>query len=461
MKEFQDIKKVYCIGLGGVGVSAVAKLLLARDISVSGSEPFDTAMIKSVVQAGAVHHIDESIEHITSDIDLIVTTDDRPKDHPQLLAAKKLGIPIENFSVTLGRLMTSSPQRLCVAGTNGKSTTSAVTGLLAADAGLDPTVFVGSIVSEFDSNVRLGDNNVFIIEADEYRDHYLNYSPTVITLNNIEPDHLDYFGTKEKMIESFTHFVQRLPEDGMLVANADDAEVMKIAESALRVITFGIDHEADLRAVDIIQTAGQQTWTTMWNGESLGEFSLPLPGKFNIMNTLAAMAGALALGADPSSFVDTIKAFHGVWRRFEILNPESSTTIISDYAHHPTAVQATLEGAKKFYPGRRIIGVFQPHHQSRLTALFDDFTMCFSDADEVMIVETYTVPGRNIPEAEVKTAEQLVTVLQQKKISAVYAKSPNDAEQQLRTMIQPNDVVIIMGAGDIWKNAEQLAHDYV
>lgn len=461
MKELQDIKKVYCIGLGGVGVSAVAKLLLARGCTVSGSEPFDTAMTESVVTLGAVHHIDEAADYITEDIDLIVTTDDRPKDHPQLLAAEKLGIPIENFSVTLGRLMADTQQRLCVAGTNGKSTTSAITGLLAADAGLDPTVFVGSIVNEFDGNVRLGQGNVFITEADEYRDHYFNYSPTVITLNNIEPDHLDYFGTKEKMIESFTNFVQRLPEDGMLVANADDAEVMSIAESALRVITFGIDHEADLRAVDVVQVAGQQSWTTMWNGESLGEFTLPLPGKFNIMNVLAAMAGALALGADPSSFANTIKVFHGVWRRFEILNPQSSTTIISDYAHHPTAVQATIDGAKKFYPGRRIIGVFQPHHQSRLTALFDDFTVCFSDADEVMIVETYTVPGRNIPEATVKTAEQLVKLLQQKKVSARYANSPDDAEQQLRTMIQPNDVVIIMGAGDIWRNAQKLAHDYV
>lgn len=455
MKKIQDIKKVYCIGLGGIGVSAVAKLLLARGVEVSGSDPVQSPIVDDVIRLGATFFPDENPDHITPETDLVVVTDDAPEDHPLRQAAERLNIPIENFSVILGRLMAEVPQRLCVAGTNGKSTTTALVGLLATNSGLDPTVFVGSRVAEFDGNVRVGHGSLFIAEADEYRDHYLNYSPTVITLTNLEPDHLDYFGSQEKMIASFTKFVATLPASGVIAANADDPEVMKIAVLAPRMITFGMSPEANVRAVDVIQEAGQQSWTLMINTESLGRYTLHLPGQFNIMNCLAAVAGAMSVGADPSSFLPTITAFHGVWRRFQILNPKGQVTIISDYAHHPTAVRLTLEGAKKFYPGRRIVAVFQPHHQSRLTSLFDDFTKSFSAADEVIIVEAYTVPGRDIPETEVKTSRQLAEQLQ-----AHYVAKLADIEVQLPTMLKTGDVAIIMGAGDIWRQAESLGNKY-
>lgn len=460
MNNIDQIKKIYCIGLGGVGVSAVARLFLARGVKVSGSDPVTSPIIADVVRMGGEHYLDEKTERLTPKVDLVITTDDAPADHPLRLAAARLHIPVENFSVTLGRLMADSAQRLCIAGTNGKSTTTALTGLLLAGAGLDPTVVVGSRVSEFDGNVRIGQSSLFVAEADEYRDHFLNYAPTVLTLTNIEPDHLDYFGTSEKMMDSFSALVKKLPLLGVAVVNADDESVMHIASAAPKVITFGIRNDAHLRAVNISQTAGRQTWTTMLNGEPLGKFSLELPGEFNIMNALAAMAGALAVGADPSTFAATIQNFHGVWRRFQILNPGSPVTVISDYAHHPIAVQVTLEGARKFYPGRRLIAVFQPHHQSRLSSLFNDFTRCFSAADEVLIVDAYTVPGRDIPETHPKTSRDLVTALVQAGLCASYVGSPAEVIQQLQVMLKSGDVAIIMGAGDIWRQAEQLGHHY-
>lgn len=460
MKHIDQLKKVYCIGLGGVGVSAVAKLLLARGVKVIGSDPVRSPIIDDVVRLGGEFYDDEKAERITPEVDLVITTDDAPADHPLRLAAARLSIPVENFSVTLGRLMAGSAQRICVAGTNGKSTTTALTGLLLAGAGLDPTVVVGSRVSEFDGNVRIGQSPLFVTEADEYRDHFLNYAPTVLTLTNLEPDHLDYFGTVEKMQASYSALVKKLPPAGVAVVNADDPTAVHIAVAAPKMVTFGIRQPANLQAVDISQAAGRQTWTTMLNNESLGKFSLELPGEFNIMNVLAAMAGALAVGADPSTFAATIQNFHGVWRRFQILNPSSPVTIISDYAHHPTAVRVTLAGARTFYPGRRLVAVFQPHHQSRLSSLFDDFTHCFTAADEILVVEAYTVPGRDIPETKPKTSRDLVTALVAAGSSVAYASSPEDAARKLQVMLKSGDVAIIMGAGDIWRQAEKLGHQY-
>lgn len=453
-------KKVFCIGLAGVGVSAVAKLYLAQGSKVSGSDPKHNPLVDDLVKQGVTYYPHEDPQLITPDCDVVIYTDDTAPAHPMRRRATELGIHSENFSVSLGKLMAARKQRICVAGTNGKSTTTALTGLLLGGAGLDPTVFVGSRVPEFNGNLRLGSGSVFVAEADEYRDHYLNYSPTIISLTNIEPDHLDYFRTEAKMMNSFRSFVSRLPVDGVLVANADDSRVTNISAQAPHVVTFGRHHAADLQASDIVQSAGQQSWTTTWRGQTLGRFTLPLPGEFNIMNSLSAMAGALAGGADPTSFRTTIAGFNGVWRRFQILNPSSTTTIISDYAHHPTAVQVTLEGAEKFYPGRRIVAVFQPHHRSRLTTLFDDFTKSFGAADDVMIVETYTVPGRDVPESESKSSAELVDALKPQHTAVSYASSPSDAQTKLQDLLQPGDVAIIMGAGDIWETAERLGKHY-
>ncbi len=460
MIALRNIKRVYCIGLGGVGVSAVAKLFLARGAVVSGSDPNVTPIVNDVVRRGAIHYPAAAGAHITADIDLVVATDDAPADHPERLAAAARGIPVENFSVTLGRFMAEYPRRVTMAGTNGKSTTTAMTGMLLAAAGQDPTVFVGSRVSEFDGNLRIGRGHTIIAEADEFRDHFLNYQPTVAAITNVEPDHLDYFRTAERMLDSFRRYADLLGANGTLVVNADDAGAMTVADGRRSVVTFGIEQPADLIAVRVASRSGQQGWETRWHQRSLGMFTLPLPGRFNVMNALAAMATALTAGADPRTFAATLEKFHGIWRRFQILNPKSSITIVSDYAHHPTAVRVTIAGARAFYPGRRIIIVFQPHYPARLTALFDDFVKSFEAADETMIVEAYTVPGRAVPAGDLKTSQELVQALAKRNLTASYAASPPAAEEQVKRTLKPGDVVIIMGAGDIWRSADNLGRQY-
>ncbi len=452
-----DVRQVYCIGLGGVGVSAVAKYFLAHGATVSGSDPKRNPLVDDLLRLGATWWPDERPERLTADVDLVVYTDDAHPDHPLRLKAKQLGLPTQNFSATLGLIMDRCRQRLAVAGTNGKSTTTALLGLLLADAGLDPSVFIGSRLSDFNGNLRLGQSDVFVAEADEYRDHFLNLRPTAAVVTNIELDHVDYFHDDKHLMASFRQFAQGLAAD-RLVVNADDRGLAALFPQA---VTFGFSQAAQLQAHDVRQTAGQQTFAAAWRGASLGVFTLHIPGRFNITNALGAMAAALVTGASPKTFSATLDRFRGIWRRFQILTaPSSPLTIVNDYAHHPTAVRVTLAGAKTFYPGRRIIAVFQPHHHNRLTALFDDFARSFTAADHSIIVETYTVPGREPQNQDVKTSRELVKVLAGQGRPADYVASPAEAEAFVRHLAQPGDVVLIMGAGDIWKIAESLAAVY-
>lgn len=458
--NLRDIHRVYCVGLGGVGVSAVAKYFLAQGVQVSGSDPVHSPLVDDVVRQGGQWFDHPDARRITTDLDLVVYTDDAKPDHPERAAAAAIGVRSENFSTTLGQIMATRRQRLCVAGTNGKSTTTAITGLLLEDAGLHPTVFVGSRVGQFDGNLRMGGGDVFVAEADEYRDHFLNLTPTIATITNIELDHVDYFHTLDRLQDSFHQFADLLPDDGRLVANGDDPGVRDLIDGRSNLTTFGLSERADVRAVEITQTPGRQSFTMVAHGQLLGRCELHLPGYFNITNVLGAVAGAMVAGADPSSFAETIANFRGVWRRFEILNSGSTVTIVNDYAHHPSAVRQTLAGARAFYPGRRIVAVFQPHHHNRLNILFDEFSKSFGAADMVILVDVYTVPGREPLITETKSSADLARAVHQRGIQAERVAHPIDAANRLKEILQPGDVAIIMGAGDIWRIAQPLADYY-
>lgn len=459
--NLKDIRRVYCIGLGGVGVSAVAKYFLAHGIQVSGSDPVRSPIIDDVMKAGGQWFDEADAQRITREYQLVVYTDAARPDHPERQAAIALGIPTQNFSETMGVIMSTYHQRICVAGSNGKSTTSALTGLLLEKSGAQPTVFVGSRVTQFDGNLRLGHGNIFVAEADEYRDHFLHFAPTIAVVTNIELDHVDYFLNIERLKDSFTKFVSLVPLDGHVIYNIDDPISRRLLADVPNQLTFGLSEGADLRATDIVQEAGYQRFGVYLHGQHLGQYALPLPSTFNILNTLAAMAAALTAGADPSTFAQTIHAFHGVWRRFEILNPKAPVTIISDYAHHPTAVRGTITGAQAFYPNRRVVAVFQPHHHNRLTSLFTEFTKSFDAADHTVILETYAVPGREQDGQDRKTGKDLAEALLTQGKAVSYAPNIGTAQDELEKLLRPGDVALLMGAGDIWRIAEPLAQKYV
>lgn len=453
-----QLQRVHCLGLGGVGVSAVARLLQRRGVKVSGSDVTTSLFTDDAAKAGIIVMPSELATNITPDIQLVIYSDACPPPHVERVAAKQLNIPEVNFAEVLGWLMAEAKQSIAVAGTNGKSTTTALLGLLLAAGQHDPTVVVGSRVPGFDGNVRFGAKEFFVTEADEYRDHFLAFHPTTTLITNIEHDHADYFPTLAALTASFRKLAQQTDPSGHLIINLDDPVCARELIHDPRVVTFSQTQTADFQVTDVRTVPGAQELKVSWQGKPLGPWSLHLPGSFNVMNAAAAAAAALTLGGDPAVIGQAISNFQGIWRRFEVLNPGAPITIISDYAHHPTSLHGTIAGAKQFYPGRRLIVVFQPHHHHRLSSLFHFFTRAFAGADEVIISEVYDVVGREDHDPDQKTSRDLVAAIHHGATS--YAASPAEAEQQVWALAKPGDVVMIIGAGDIWTIGPSLVQHY-
>jgi UDP-N-acetylmuramate--alanine ligase len=446
-------KSVYCIGIGGVGVSAIARISLHSGARVLGSDMRRSPLIDDLVQGGADIVFAPDPSRITAEM-TVIYSDDVPPNHPERAAATACGATSYSFAEALGIAMSPSRHRVAIAGTNGKSTTTSITGLLAANAGLDPMVFVGSRLKEFQGNVRFGGTEYFIAEADEYRDHFLHYHPTIATVTNIELDHVDYFKTMSRMVESFQRFVT--PEM-QLIANADNRTSRDLWTGRAKTTWFGFGPDADVRVHSWKTSSGQQEITIAYQGKIYGPFRLRIPGKINVENAVAAMTTAFVLGIPFESMTETLDAFRGIWRRFDILTPDSPITVINDYAHHPTSVQATITAAKSFFPNRRIIAVFQPHHRHRLHALFDGFANAFTAADVTILTDIYVVAGRDEAQVATPTSADLLTAIERHDQPIVYAPKLSDVQQSLRGMCRPGDVVLLMGAGDIWELGQPLA----
>lgn len=453
-----QLQRVHCLGLGGVGVSAVAKILAGRGISVSGSDRQQSVFTRSAAAVGVTVYAAERSENITTDIELIIYSDACPVDHVERVAARRLNIPEKNFSEVLGELMANMEHRVAVAGTNGKSTTSALLGKILVADGRDPMVVVGSRVPGFDDNVRLGVGKYFVTEADDYRDHFHHLYPTCLVVTNIELDHVDYFPDINAVKKSFLKIAAQTSAHGNIIVNLDDPVSAELFSKDERTITYSQIHDADLRATSIRQRDGVQLIDVQWHGQAIGTWEIHLPGSFNVMNVLAAGAAALALGVDAEVIASAVKVFNGIWRRFEILNPGASVTIVNDYAHHPTSIIGTIAGAKALWPSRRVIAVFQPHHHNRLTNLFTDFTKSFAQADLSVITEVYAVAGRESHETVEKNSRDLVTAINSPTV--VYGGTPAETETLIKRLAKPGDLVILMSAGDLWEIGPRLVEYY-
>ncbi|MEY4722572.1 MAG: hypothetical protein RLZZ324_85, partial [Candidatus Parcubacteria bacterium] len=355
---------------------------------------------------------------------------------------------------------------ICVSGTNGKSTTTAMLGLILERAGLDPTVIVGSKVATFpDGNLRLGRSDLLVLEACEHQAHFLHYHPWIIVLTNIEEDHLDFYRDIGHIRETFQEYVKKLPAGGALVLNADDPVSMQLARPDL-FSTYGRTPDADHVVGDIEVKDGAQRFTVTAH-EAEHHFSIGVPGNFNVMNAAAAISGALMVGATRSVEMEDIQAalrdFNGIWRRFERIGESGGALVISDYGHHPSAVAGTLQAARAFYPGRRIVLAFQPHHRNRTRRLFEEFVSSFDGADVLLLPEIYDVAGRDSEEdAEVSSA-QLVDAVRARDASrgverdVAFTGSLHDTLEEIRARKKAGDIVLLMGAGNIYT----LAHDLV
>ncbi len=411
-----NYKKIHCIGVGGIGISAVAKFLQVKGKTVSGSDAVASNITEGVKARGVSVFVGHDAKNVAEDVDLIVYSEAVPEENPERLRARELGITQLGHFDFLGEL-SKEYRTICVTGTNGKSTTTAMTGKIFEDAGLDPTVFVGTLVPGWElGNLRVGESDILIIEGDEYKQKMVKLFPETTVITNIEEDHLDVYRDLDHIIATFQECADKTK--GTVIVNSDDANSKKIAAKNRK--TFG-----SILAEDI---------------------ELKIPGAFNRMNALAATMVAREYDIDDITITASLAAFPGVWRRFERVGTYHEAEIISDYGHHPSAIKGTIEAAREFFPDRRIILCFQPHQHSRTKTLFDDFVESFKGADLVILTEIYHVEGRNEEEGKISSKDLLAKLGDP---TALYAADLDDTEDTLRETVEPGDVVLIMGAGNI------------
>jgi UDP-N-acetylmuramate--alanine ligase len=403
-----SFQRVHCVGIGGIGISAVAKFCLAKGKTVTGSDLVASAITEALSAKGITVAIGHNSQLLTADVDLLVYSEAVPDSDPDRAAATQFGIKQMGHFEFLGQLARDY-RTICITGTHGKSTTTAMTGLIFETAGLDPTVFVGSLVPGWlDGNLRIGQSDILILEGDEYKRKMLQLHPEVTLITNIEKDHLDVY---KDLADIQKAFAQLEAQTSRTVLRPDVNELA----------TFDLD--------------------------------LKIPGEFNRLNAIGARQVAREFGIEDQISNQALENFTGIWRRFERLGQYNGAEIISDYAHHPTAIKATLKAAKEFFPGRRLVVVFEPHQHNRTKELFADFVTAFAAADAAIISEIYHVEGRVEDEGQISSLD-LVEAINSDKVT--YAKDLSAANEQLRALIHPQDVVIIMGAGDIDKLARQL-----
>lgn len=466
MTNLINSKFIYIVGIGGIGTSALARLFLGMGKKVSGSDRIQSETVEQLKKIGAKINIGHDAKYVLKDVDLLIYSEDITPTSPgfvEVAEADKRGIKKITYSKALSMLM-QGHFGIGVTGTNGKSTTTAILGYILDKAGLDPTVVVGSKLSEknqtekFVANARLGGGQYFVCEADEYYRHMLDTKPNMIIVTNIAEDHLDYYKDLTEIKSAFLEYIKALPADGIVIYNADDHNAVEVCQKAhCHKFTFGIHHYADLQAINIETIPGKQEFDLHFDDQSVGRFLLHLPGKFNVSNALGACLAAIKLGVDIKVIKSALSEFYGIWRRFEKVGELNGKPVFSDYGHHPAAITGTLEAASEFYPGKKILLVFQPHHRSRTKSLFGEFVVSLARVDHVIIPEIFEVTGREHEENIDISSKDLVAELIKEKVSAEYAPDLETAGQMIRDQIINFDLVILMGAGDIDDLARKIA----
>ncbi|HEV8601033.1 MAG TPA: UDP-N-acetylmuramate--L-alanine ligase [Patescibacteria group bacterium] len=464
--NLKDAKYIYMIGIGGIGMSALARIFKAQGKQVSGSDLKDSQITAELKSLGVKIFTGHQKENLASKPDLVIYSQDVSSDSlgaVELNEAKKFNIPALTYAKALGLLM-EGHFGIGVTGTNGKSTTSAILGLILEKAGLDPTVVLGTQISpknasgKFKANARLGAGDYFVAEVDEYHRKMLETKPKMIVITNIAEDHLDYYKDLEDIKNAFAEYINSLGEDGILIYNADDHNTVEVCRNAAcHKFTFGIHHYSDLQAQNVVAGSGFQKFDLYLKNEPIGAFELKVPGKFNISNALGACLAAFKLGVDKKHAGQVLSEFAGTWRRFEQVGSIGGKIIISDYGHHPAGIAATLEGAAEFYPDKKILLVFQPHHRNRTKKLFEDFVEALSKASEVIVPEIFDVAGRE--HGEEISSKMIVDELKAKGSAAEFTKDLDETENMIKKKLDSYDVVLLMGAGDIDLLARRLVNE--
>jgi len=461
-------KRFHFIGVGGIGMSGLAKLLIKHSGIVTGSDQTTSAVIDKLLQLGADIKIGHHENNLNPQTDAVVISAAIKEDNPELKLARKKGLKVYKYAQMLG-LLCSRYYCIAVAGTHGKSTTSGWLVYLLKQAGLDPNFTIGAEIIQLAGSSGVGEGKYFVAEACEYDRSFLNLKPQIACILNIEADHLDYYKDEEEIVDAFGEFAGGIKQGGVLIASGSDQNVAKvisevrsqksevrsqILSSVLRCETFGFNENCDFSAQNLQLVNGFYAFDVFRNGKLLAPAKISLPGRHNILNALAVVAAAVNIGLPTQQIFKILGNFTGIDRRLMLKEEIAEVTIIDDYAHHPTEIKASLEAIRQRYQPKRIWCIFQPHQYSRTRFLLDDFAQSFKLADITIVPEIYFVRDSQQAKKEINS-KILVERIRDNKSDASFIDGFGKICDHLKRHVKPGDLVVTMGAGDIWKVADE------
>lgn len=459
---FDTNRRIHFVGIGGIGMSGIAEVLLNLGYAVSGSDLSESETTRRLTALGAAIACGHRAEQVTPEVDVVVISSAVKYANPEVVRARELMIPVIPRAEMLAELMRLK-YGIAVAGTHGKTTTTSLVAAVLAQAHLDPTLVIGGKLNVLGSNARLGQSRFLVAEADESDGTFLLLSPTIVVVTNIDPEHLDFYGDMDKVKAAYLDFINHVPFYGRAVLCLDSVNVRALLPQVRkRFVTYGLGPEAEFTARGL-RVSGLTTSGEVWHGEErLGELHLNLPGRHYALNALAVVAVARELGIPFAQVQEALGSFSGIQRRFEVKGEAAGVLVVDDYAHHPEELRATLRAAREGVSragtaqegGRRLVALFQPHRYSRTRDLFDDFLSAFDDADIVVLTEIYAAGEESIAGV---SGEVLYRALKKRGHADVrFVPDKEDLAAAVLEFVQPGDVVLTLGAGDIHRTGVAL-----
>jgi UDP-N-acetylmuramate--alanine ligase len=450
---------IHFVGIGGIGMSGIAEVLVNLGYRVTGTDLSESETTRRLIGLGATVHRGHAANHL-GDADVVVVSSAVPGQNPEVAEARARKIPVIPRAEMLGELMRLK-QGLLVAGSHGKTTTTSMVAAVLHEAGLDPTVVIGGKVNSFDSNARLGYGEVFVAEADESDGSFLVLSPTHAIVTNIDAEHLDHYGSLERLIDAFVGFANRVPFYGIAVICLEDPNIRTmLPRLSKRTVSYAIDRDdADYRAVELEMIGRRSRFRVLAHGEDRGRFEISMPGRHNVLNALATIALCDEQGVSPAVTRKALCEFSGVQRRFTLRGEVGGVAIVDDYGHHPTELRATLAAARIAYPERRIVAAFQPHRYTRVRNHLDDFVASLDEADLVVLTPIYAAGESPIAGID---SERLASLMRARKPTREVLLVPerDDAvtatTAMLREHCRPGDLALTLGAGSITRVSHAL-----
>lgn len=454
--KLANLHNIHFIGIGGAGMSAIAYVLIKRGYDVSGSDLNAGHMSAHLAEEGAMVFMGHDACQV-DDADAVVVSSAIHENNPELVAAQKRNIPVLHRSDVLAALLNDA-KGVAVAGAHGKTTTSAMISCIAAESGVDPTVVIGGEVSGLGGNALNGHGPFVIAEADESDGSFLKFYPQLAVVTNIEDDHLDHYGTEENIYQAFKQFLSNIKKGGKAILCADNPKVCRLAkETDKDVITYGVeDEDADYTAKNIVYSVNGTTYQLYYQDKFITEVRLIVPGRHNVLNSVGAFAAARAMGIAVDKILASLYKFGGAKRRFETKGKVNGVWVVDDYAHHPTEISVTLKAARQTKP-LRLLCVFQPHRYSRTKLLFDEFCECFKECDQLILTDIYAASEAPIP--GVSSAALAKGIASATGQTVQYIPRLAKAEEYLQEQARPGDLIMTIGAGDVFKIGEELVRE--